>query len=137
MASDEEEQADEQGEEEESGAIGGGASEDGAFGSMPTEEQLPGMQQANTTRYAHPTFPWVVVEDPKIKPLQNSVFQRTCIKLGGLVIGIILPTTACAAAVTYCAVTNIYLYNSALRIHIRTGEQCESISICCSKQHLG
>lgn len=51
MASDGEDQADEHGqEEEESGAVGGGSSEDGEFGSMPTEEQLPGMQDAKATK---------------------------------------------------------------------------------------
>lgn len=53
MASEAEEQPDELGEEEESGAVGGAASEGGAFESMPTEEQLPGMQQAKSTKYAH------------------------------------------------------------------------------------
>lgn len=61
MASEGEEQADELGEQEESGAVGGAASEDGAFGSMPTEEQLPGMQQANTTKYAHCKSPDVLL----------------------------------------------------------------------------
>lgn len=71
MASDGEEQADELGEEEESGAVGGAASEDGAFGSMPTEEQLPGMQQANTTKYAHCKSPHGFIANTELIPLQG------------------------------------------------------------------
>ena len=71
MASQGEEQADELGEEEESGAVGGVTSENGAFGSMPTEEQLPGMQQVNTTKYAHCTSPHVLLMNTQLILLQD------------------------------------------------------------------
>ena len=70
MASEGEDQANELGEEEEYGAVGGAASEDGAFESMPTEEQLPGMQQANTTKYAHCTSSRVLFTDTRLILLQ-------------------------------------------------------------------
>ena len=46
-------------EEEDSAGLGGGvegSSESGAFGSMPTEEQLPGMQSTSPSKYAQVTF---------------------------------------------------------------------------------
>lgn len=122
MASDEEEQADEQGEEEESGAMGGGASEDGAFGSMPTEEQLPGMQQANTTRYAHPNLPRVLVEDPNADALARLCLLEAMHEiwfvghrhhLSTACYNISLNNNSmCQLPVNHCAVTNVHLYIS-------------------------
>lgn len=51
MASEGDDQMNEHGEKEESGAVNGVESEEGAFGSMPTEEQLPGMP-AKSSKYA-------------------------------------------------------------------------------------
>lgn len=52
MASEGEEQTMGHRDEEELGAV---QSEEGAFGSMPTEEQLPGMR-AKSSKYAQPAF---------------------------------------------------------------------------------
>ena len=82
MASKAEEQPDELGEEEESGAVGGAASEGGAFESMPTEEQLPGMRQANATKYAHFKISRVLVtNNTEFSLLQVLFCWGPCVRL--------------------------------------------------------
>ena len=94
------EQADELGEEEESGAVVGAANEDGAFGSMPTEEQLPGMQQANTTKYAHCKSPHSFHEHTT-NTLTGCVRQGLCVKVelkSYVLLATLVVTSICSAA---------------------------------------